>query len=319
MSANKISSFISTTLAEPQSQWLYSKISEISGLAVPDAIVGIREDLLRSDVYSLWARWFMEAICDPQRFVNSKYRYADIFKAVIDEISRVFTSYPYDERVNFGKELARLVDAEVTRRRNKERGQIDLKTRRFLVDISSPIPYCWICGYRFSKEAIDRFLKLENTNPSLPQFVDYLKPHGLFERDMTIEADHVLPVAEGGNEDDNLRLACGWCNAAKGARVLIYDVGAKPFTAFHPIVGALTLPRSFWVVRTLAIRQRCEHSNCGKTPRDTQLTVMPIHSKGAMNPTNLFVTCTEHDSIPSFRLVSRDAAKEMWKKGASEE
>lgn len=319
MSVNKISEFVGATLADPRNQWSNSKMSAISGLATPDEVVGIREVLLRSDIHSLWARWFMEAICDPQRFVDSKFNYGDIFKEVASEVGRLFTKFPLDERENFGRELARLVNAEVERRRNRERNQPSPKTRRFLIDISTPAPHCWICGYRFNKEIINKFLKLESVKPSLPQFVDYLKPHGLSERDLGIEVDHVLPVVEGGEDDDNLRLACGWCNAAKGGRIFIYDVAAKPLIAFHPTIGEITLPRSFWVVRTLAIRQRCEHDSCRKTPKDSQLTVMPIHSKGAMNPTNLFVTCQEHDSISSQRLISRNAAKEMWKKGVNEE
>jgi len=35
------------------------------------------------------------------------------------------------------------------------------------------------------------------------------------------EVDHVMPLARGGNNDDeNLAACCGWCNRSKGAKLL---------------------------------------------------------------------------------------------------
>lgn len=318
MPVSRLSAFISATLADQEQQWSSSGLARIAGFAVPDVVMGVRENLLRSDAYSLWARWFMEAICDPQRFTETKFKYADIVSEVLIRSSSMFAHVPYDERNTIGRELARLINAEVERRRNRERNQPSPEIKKFLIEVSSPVPHCWICGYRFGEETIAKFLRLGSARPPLPQFVDYLKPHGLNDRDLGIEVDHVLPVVEGGGDDDNLRLACGWCNGAKGGHTFIYDVAAKPLVATHPTLREVTLPRRFWVVRTLAIRQRCEHSDCNKTVKDDQLTIKPMHPVGAMNPTNLLITCTEHDPIASVRLVSRETAKNMWKKGASE-
>lgn len=319
MSSNKVENFIDKTLLNPENLWSYSEMSVVSGLSIPDEIVGIREDLLRSDIHSLWARWFLEAVCDPQRYLTPSISYGDIFRDVIETTSKIFIRFPEDERGKLGVKIARLINKEVQRRRNRERNQPSLRTREFLVSISSPEPHCWICGYRFRKEIINIFLKTEDSKPPLPTFIDYIKPHGIKDRDLSIEVDHVLPVVEGGEDDENLQLACGWCNAAKGGRTFLYDVAAKPILASHPILGEITLPRPFWVIRTLAIRGRCEHSSCTKTAKDGQLTVMPIHPNGALNPTNLLVTCDEHDTLKPYRLVTKEVANRMWKKGANEE
>ena len=126
--------------------------------------------------------------------------------------------------------------------------------------MAGPEPRCWICGYQFEQWAVDRFLRSKSVSnkPSLPLFVDYMRPQGLRARDFYVETDHVMPIAEGVDEVDNLRLACGWCNAHKGDRTSLYDVGAKPLIVPHMRRGKTSAPRPFWVVRLLATRRRCE-------------------------------------------------------------
>lgn len=319
MSINNTASFISATVSSPENQWSRTGLDVISAFAVPDLILGGRGFLLRSDIHSLWARWFIEALCDPQRFVDSGSSYAIIFKEVIEQTHKLLVGVPKDERDEFGIQMARLINEEVQRRKNRMRNQPSHETKKYLIDISKPTPHCWICGYRFDVGIVDKFVGLGGSEPALPQFIDYLKPQGLNTRDLGIEVDHVLPVVEGGDDDDNLRLACGWCNAAKGGRTFIYDVSAKPLTANHPSIGPVTLPRRFWVIRTLVIRQRCEwEGGCTKTVMDDQLTIRPMHPSGAMNPTNLRLTCAEHDPIRMNRYVSRTVAEKMWKKKETE-
>ena len=113
-------------------------------------------------------------------------------------------------------------------------------------------------------------------------------------------------MAAGGEDDENLAFACGWCNSQKGARLTLYDIGADDVVLKHPKLGRISVPRPFWIVRLLAIRGRCEWpGGCAKTTENSELTVAPRWVRGTMNPMNLQLTCAEHDPLGDNRLVSR--------------
>ena len=190
---------------------------------------------------------------------------------------------------------------------------MSLDERKLLWDISGPEPRCWICGYKFTKWAENKFLAYgEYMEPPLSQFVDYMTLHGLSQRDVSVEVDHAIPFSKGGNEEDNLRLACGWCNSHKSDHISLYDVAIKPRIVDHPKLGKRSLPHPFWIVRLLSVRRHCEYKDgCDKTVDNAQLTVVHKHPEGAMNPTNLRIICSEHDPIGSSRLVSRKVAEQM--------
>jgi hypothetical protein len=117
----------------------------------------------------------------------------------------------------------------------------------------------------------------------------------------------VLPVAAGGTGGANLRLACGWCNGHKSDNLSLYDQAFNPIIVRHPVLGVVTVPRPFWVVRLLAYRRRCEWSGaggCTRTTSNAELFIAARREGGAMNPANLTVTCEEHDPFKAIRLVN---------------
>lgn len=312
MEFNEIYSFLETTADKLEACWDVQCLSSIANQRVPDFIMSGRGSLLRGDIHILWTQWFIESICDPETFANSDQGYAHIVKAVQQRLSLIFTGVSESERNALVKYIARLLDKEVQRRKTRRRISPTLDTRRFLWDISGSEPRCWICGYRFTQWAENKFLRCNSsTEPPLPQFIDYMTLHGLTKRDISIEIDHAVPFSKGGNEEDNLRLACGWCNSHKGEHMSLYAVTAKLRTLKHPKLGKKTIPHPFWVVRLLSIRRRCEHEGgCDKTVDNADLMVVPRHPEGAMNPTNLRVTCAEHDPLGSSRLVSRKVTEQ---------
>ena len=75
------------------------------------------------------------------------------------------------------------------------------------------------------------------------------------ERDLTIEIEHLVPVASGSSGQNNLRPACGWCNRCKGAGTSLYEasfidskrsfrIGTRNFRE---------LPEPFRIIRLLAV------------------------------------------------------------------
>ncbi|MEH2081192.1 MAG: HNH endonuclease signature motif containing protein [Nostoc sp.] len=309
----EISSFLNTTADKLEEFWDIKCLSNIANQRVPDFVMSGRGTLLRADIHILWTQWFIESICDPDLFANSNQGYAHIFTTVQRRVPVIFSGITEEERNKISTYIARLVDKEIQRRKTRKRIFPSLDDKKLLWDIYGPEQRCWICGYKFTKWAENKFLGYTNYNEApLPLFVDYMTLHGLKERHICVEVDHAVPFSKGGDEEDNLRLACGWCNSHKSNRVSLYDVSLKPRTLIHPKLGKQSIPHPFWIVRLLSIRRSCEYEGgCHQTIENGQLTVFPRHPEGAINPTNLRVICPDHDPLGSNRFVSSTIAKQV--------
>jgi hypothetical protein len=299
--------FLDTTLGSHAAVWQSSGIRAMSHLNVPERVYGGREELLRGDIHFVWARWFLESICDPARFVgNPKTGYAHIFREVYGNLTGLLADTPKDEVQKFASALALFVSEEVSRQEAKAREAIDLDERRRVLGESPRPARCWVCGYQFTDAAVKRFLKEDDIPPIRPlSFVDCMTLRGRQVRDLLIEVDHVLPVAAGGHGGENLRLACGWCNRHKNDNLSLYDQAFSPLRIRHPTLGLMTIPRPFWVVRVLSYRERCEWpGGCDRTSANAQLLIAARRQGGAMNPANVIVVCEKHDPLTASRLVN---------------
>jgi hypothetical protein len=299
--------FLATTLGSRAAIWESASIRAMSHLTVPERLYGGREDLLRADIHFVWARWFLDSLCDPDRFVGSQTRgYAHIFQEVLTNLEGLLYDTPKDELRTLASQLARLVSAEVSRREDRAREPINVDDRKRILGESAKPPRCWICGHAFADAAVRRFLREEETSPIRAlRFVDCMTLRGAQVRDLLIEIDHVLPVAAGGLGGQNLRLACGWCNCHKSDNLSMYDQAFAPLRIRHPTLGPMTIPRPFWAVRLLSYRGRCEWTEgCDRTSMNAQLFLAPKRASGAMNPSNVLVVCETHDALGPHRLVN---------------
>lgn len=309
MQVHQIVGFLTGALGSSKRHWSAEGVQDIAFRTFPEMLMGPHQALLRADTNLLWARWFVESVCSPLTEGTPRLGYAFIYAEVAHVVSLAFQTLPRDERSVLASAIARFVleDADARRR---VRQPLSRDERWAILEKAGPLPRCWICGYPFSEQAVSRFLGLTSiTTPvALPEFIDCMKPRGISQRDLGIEVDHVVPVAAGGENEENLALACGWCNGQKGARLTLYDTGADDVVLIHPKLGRISVPRPFWIVRLLAIRGRCEWpGGCTRTTKTSELTVAPRWEKGTMNPMNLQLTCAEHDPLGESRLVSRKA------------
>lgn len=314
MEYEEIFSFLNTTLDKLEYSCDINSLGKIANQRVPDFVTSSRGTLLRADIHLLWTQWFINSICDSEQILNSPQGYPHIFKAVQDRITLIFTSITEPERQKITQYIARLINQEVERKQKRKRIYIDKQTKKLLWDLSGAEPRCWICGYKFTDWARNKFLGYSNFKEiPLPRFVDYITLHGVKQRDICIEVDHAIPFSKGGSEDiDNLHLSCGWCNSHKSDRLSIYDVDIKPRILKHPKLGKRSIPHPFWVIRLFSIRQRCEYEgNCEKTVHHSKLNIISKHPQGAMNPANLKVVCEDHDSLGSMRFIDRSIAEKM--------
>lgn len=319
MSIDTVTAFIEDTSSDLASAWCYDDVLNLASRALPSEIfLGDQELLLKGDQHHLWMRWFLEGLVSPYRIAaDPDWGRLEILDLAFKRVTGLYATIEHGRR----KKLAEAVTNHIFEtvrvlRKSAQRDHATEATRHALIAVMSP-PRCYLCGYAFSKEAIDAFLKVRGRESIvLPSLIDVLRPRGLFERDLKIEIDHVVPVVAGGSGQENLRLACGWCNKHKGRRVSIYEA---PFVApranvFH--IGSMCLselPSPFWVIRMLALKGHCQHiGGCDHTVKSAELFVSFGDWSGSPNPTNLRVHCREHDPIRIDRMQSRSVVEKLW-------
>lgn len=305
--------FLSASLANQSASWSLDGLRSIARLQVPDRVLGTMGDVLRGDAHRQWASWFMGTICDVDAYVRSEAEYAYIFSDVLNSIRSTMTELNKKEVEELASQVAKLTHGEARRRAgNRSRTPLERALRYQLVDLADGKPHCWVCGWRFQQEAIDRFLGLSADSPEVPPLIDVFKPIGLNRRHLLIEVDHVTPFSRGGEDGgDNLRLCCGWCNAHKSDRSSIYEVSGEARTAkgMNPARG---LPQPFWVVRVLAL----EAERGGLSPKNCELTVALRNPRGAVNPANLMAVTYDSDPMGTERFQSYTVVSRMWKHSA---
>jgi 5-methylcytosine-specific restriction endonuclease McrA len=315
-SLEQLSTFIANAPHDPASVWRREDLRALAGRVIPDAIFDRNEAVLKADAHVLWLRWFLEGVCNPLRYVDDETKtIVDVHLDTLDRVNRLYPGAPQPERLQLAQQISRHVMSEVERRRRLARTYATTAQRRELVDNEDGKPRCWMCGYLFSTVAVDRFLRKSKVELDLPKFVDIFRPRGLIKRDIGIEVEHIVPVAGGGGGMDNLALACGWCNASKGARTSIYDARARSPRAPFSLGGDQLheLPQPFWSVRLMAFRRTCEHlDGCTASVDNAELFLSPSDPRGSLNPSNLRVVCAAHDPYAAYRFFGREAARKVW-------
>lgn len=296
--------------------WSNEVAKEVCGKKVPDGIFHENQSILQADATTLWLRWFVESVCSPTNYIEDfSKNEVHIYQDALRNINSAFSSSPKPYREELASLISKRIYSDVKLERAIGR-TFATKEQRLRLVASSSEPRCWICGYKFTEEALDQFTGKKGRNPIvLPQLVDIFRPRGIHKNDLRIDVEHIVPVSQGGQGDENLALACGWCNRYKSSRTSIYDVTSKPYRVKFKL-GENTrfeLPNPFWIVRMSATHQKCQHNDgCEKSVKNSELFISPVNSIGSPNPTNLKVFCSSHDPLAFERSVSRESARAIW-------
>jgi hypothetical protein len=294
--------------------WNESPLRRLAQHQVPSDLLGRQSWLLEADARMTWANWYIDGLINQTRYVqNDHLGYASLYTEIRQQLVEQDPLTPIDEISNAATAISELAWENISRRREVMRRRISLETREQLWFASEPSPRCYLCGYLFSALARDRYLRRDGSHRAvtweLPLVVDFTRSRGLVTRDLTIEIDHVTPVASGGETHiANLRLACGWCNRTKGSRGNLYDAPAATADVIQVRdIGNVSIPQPLWILRVVATRGRCEHpSGCTATLMDHELFVTPRNLDGTLNPVNCLVYCKVHDPWAIVRYVGRD-------------
>jgi len=286
MTLENANRFIKPNIGTSNLNWSLDDLHALASQRLPDIITDRNDLILRADANSLWLKWFIEGFCSPLRYVDDVTKgEAHILVDVTNRVDEIFTHEPAPRKKIFAKQIALRVMEEVTRQRNIKRDFATTKIKENLI-AAAAIPRCWLCGYAFSKEAIGAFLKKPGTGAiQLPKLVDILRPRGLKVRDLSIEVEHVTPVASGGSGVGNLALSCGWCNRYKGAKSLIYEASFRAPRSPYNLGGIKLheLPHPFWTIRILAVRRMCEHiGGCDAHADAHEMYIAPVNCLGLL-------------------------------------
>jgi hypothetical protein len=309
--------FVAGTPVGAASSWDYAAITAMSLRGVPEIFLGDQQSILRGDQHRLWLRWFLEGLISPLAVArDGGLQRLDVFAAVLKRIELLYPMVESPRRQMLTERITDHIFADVQRLRFPvPRDSADKATKLALLAERTP-PRCYICGFAFSEEAQDALLRVKGRDAvRLPKLVDVLRPR-LIDRDISIEIEHVVPVAAGGHGQDNLRLACGWCNKHKSSKVSLYEASHVPPQVPGFKVGPHEiheLPHPFWMIRTLALRGSCRyHAGCDRTARTSELFVSLLDWRGSPNPMNLTVFCQEHDPIAADRFQATARVAQLW-------
>ncbi|MBM5663839.1 HNH endonuclease [Burkholderia pseudomallei] len=282
--------------------WTGLAADDLADAPFPDQMFHAGAEVPKADINVLWARWFVRSL-----FVasSSTARVVDIVREIARYIDERHAGLSQSKKDSLRQQLFELVSDEMTRERQEGRKAVSGRDREVLLDLAGTPCRCALCGYRFSQEAIDRFVDQVPVAIPLPRYVDFIRPSGLYEQDLRIEVDHKYPVSKGGGHLNNLQLLCGWCNGAKRDYTNIYECGVAPLPFMHPRRGLIEVPQPFWIVRKMVAVRACEHPGpeaCTENNTSCELRIAPIFG-GAMTPPNLAVFCEKHDPLRSDRLI----------------
>jgi hypothetical protein len=300
MHPDQIGGFLDAISAVNEDSWAEEVVNKLACLDVPREILGERHLLLKADIIVLQAGWFIESFVD---LASYEYNLSTNISHLATEIRAILRlqlpTMPSDELNRIVHDVSRLAWERVKARRDRHRKSIGLDDKRQLWAEAQPDPRCYLCGYRFTDEAAAQFLKEGDDPILLPPLVDFVRPRGIKERHVSIEVDHYRAVEAGGPTTlGNLKLACGWCNIVKSKYTSLYDVGSWPKAQFeHPAFGWTTIPRPFWVLRTVKLRARCDYApgECEARIDTHELFAAPRNGQGVLNPVNIAVYCANHD------------------------
>jgi hypothetical protein len=316
VSIDLLTDFLEKTPYDLESVWDYGAVAGLASRNLPSQVLGDQEPLLKGDQHRLWLRWFLEGLISPRLAAkNSTLGKLEVLEMALKRISSLYREIEVDRQKRLAQAVTNHVMATVDIIRSASgRDTATMATRHALIAGGAR---CYICGYAFSKEAVDAFLRVNGRAAiKLPTLVDVFRPRGLKARDESIEIEHFVPVAAGGSGQANLRVACGWCNKYKSDRTSIYETAFMPsHTVPYKIAKTVLteLPNPFWTIRLLALRGKCQHkTGCSHTAASSEMFVTLTDWSGSPNPTNLKVYCEVHDPIRVDRMQARKDVEALW-------
>ncbi|WMU73475.1 HNH endonuclease [Enterobacter bugandensis] len=306
----RLHSYIKSSLQGFSQVWDPLAIAYQSNIIPPDDVFLGGTSLLKNDINLQWLAWFCESLCnlDECSSVTDPYK-------VFSLVRRGLISVEVDESDPSFFHLCDVISKFMFNRINNLNGRlrqhINKQLKIDLIESSNGHPRCWICKSEFKQDAIDIFLGGKK-EIILPEYVDYMMPRGLIDRDLKIEVEHKLPFSKGGGDIDsleNIALSCGWCNRYKSNFISIYDVGRNLKTYKNASFTGFSIPEPYWIIRKLALATQCSHKKCS-LGRNNQLYIDLINPRGAANPINLQVVCKKHVHDYHTRLVPRENYKD---------
>jgi hypothetical protein len=303
----ELNAYINQVIPGISQSWYPNSLANLAILNPPREVFPNNNVICKSDMSFIWLSWFVETVYD-YNLAKDDISYAAVFSYVRRGLVHSGFSETSGDFTEVSKSVSRLVYAYIGNIKGRKRKQPKIATKEALLERSQSSPICWICGYRFKPEAIKRYLG-DDSDFILPDTFDYFSARGLKERDISIEIEHKQPFSSGGadiDDLDNIDLSCGFCNKHKWKFLSIYDANRGLRSFQHPNLGLVSIPQPYWVIRILALAEKCSTEGCTAKKSKQQLYIDLVNPLGSASPTNLKVVCRKHLNNLGSRFVDRE-------------
>jgi len=309
-----ISAYIDQAIPGVNDAWNKQNLSSLALTTTPEALFSNRMNLFKADMTFTWLSWFIESIYD-YNLAPADIDYPDVCSLVRRGLIKSGFLESADCFNDVWVNISKVIFIYILRANGRKRQHVSKAIKFDLVSKARGNLKCWICGYKFLEDSVNIFLNKPG-KISLPSVVDYISPKGLKERDLKIEVEHKQPFSSGGGDLDdpnNIDLSCGYCNRYKWKFLSIYDANRSLRSFSHPRLGFVSVPQPYWVIRILALTDKCSEPNCTAHKKNQPLYVDFINDIGSAVPNNLKVVCRKHLKNIGDRFVMANNFKEKLK------
>jgi|GEM_PF-2200782 len=312
---DELNAYLDRVIPVISDSWRTDALADLAITNPPQGVFTNNSVLCKSDISFVWLSWFIESIYD-YNLADKNVSYGTVFSNVRRGLIHSGFNDSSPKFTEVSRTISRLVFEYIGKLKGRKRKQPKNDTKEALLEKFDSKPHCWICGYQFKDFAINRYLGTDD-NIILPSTFDFYSPRGLKERDISIEIEHKQPFSSGGgdlDDLDNLDLSCGYCNRYKWKFLSLYDVNKGLRTFSHPSLGNVSIPQPYWIIRILALADKCSHSGCTVKKTKQQLYIDLVNPLGSASPTNLKAVCRKHISLAGFRFLDRNTVEKGLKR-----
>lgn len=305
--------YIEDAFSSLNNAWDRGGINKHGMLTPPEKLFLGDKLLIKNDINLQWLTWFCESLCFLHDELSKKTLH-DIHSLVRRGLNNIGVSTDNTNGYELSKMISLFVYKKLDIMYERKRETATKSKKLELLESSGRYPKCWICNNKFDDAAIDLFLSSgQKGQINLPSMVDYMMPRGLIERDLKIEIEHKIPFSKGGgdiSDIENIDLSCGWCNRYKSNYISLYDVGKSSKFYRHNVLGDVSIPEPYWIIRKMGLYNKCHEDSCTKG-RKNKLFIDLINPHGTANPLNLKVVCLDHVKDYHLRRVPAQSYREF--------
>ena len=169
--------FLKGSILNSAYAWDWDMQRRMAALKAPDYLLGVRRELLQGDISREWTHWIVEQFFDVD-YLNQEATFPKVCGDVQESLDYlVGQQLSDDDKINLSEVITEHLIKKIERENTeKRRPPITQKIRKELISIYGDRPRCWLTGYQFSSQAVEKFIDSDPRELPLPLYVDKYMP-----------------------------------------------------------------------------------------------------------------------------------------------